>query len=246
MAKTNRRNLKSYFAELIILVLGISLSFILNELRQQQRDLRLEDDLLHQFRDNLILDSLMLSAQTKSLQERTEFAQYLLNLEENAAYTDSVGLALVYMMNYGGFYASDITYQEMRSRGNSRLIRNKNLLNELIQLYEADYDLVAEWAEADKTYLLNDLLPHVNETFPFARRLNYSVLSNAKKRELMSVLRNDETRYLIQYSEILKIGNKAVFDNALNEVRRAIGLINEELGDESTMLADAKAAADGS
>ena len=241
MAKP-RRNIKYYIAELLILVLGITLSFVLNEYRQQQRDLKLEDDLLHQFRDNLILDSIMLSGQTKSLEIRTDFSRYLLGLGDDEVYHDSVGLSLVYLMNYGGFYASDITYQEMRSLGNSRLIRNKTLLNELIQLYEMDYDLVNEWASADRSFLLEELLPYMNRNLPFARMLNFSVLSNAKKRDLMKVLREDETRYLIQYSEIMKMGNKAVFDQALGEVRRIIDMINEELEDESTMLKDAQSA----
>lgn len=241
MAKP-KRTLKYYIAELLILVLGITMSFVLNEYRQQQRDLKLEDNLLHQFRDNLILDSIMLSGQSKSLELRTEFSRYLLGLPEDSGYRDSVGLSLVYLMNYGGFYPSDITYQEMRSLGNSRLIRNKTLLNELIQLYEMDYDLVNEWASADRSFLLEELLPYMNRNLPFARMLNFSVLSNAKKRDLMKVLRVDETRYLIQYSEIMKMGNKAVFDNALTEVRRIIGMINEELEDESILKDDIAAA----
>ncbi len=241
MAKQNR-NFKYYIAELIILVLGISLSFVLNEYRQQQRDMKLESELLHQFRDNLILDSLMLSGQSKSLEMRTEHARYLLNLKEGDDYRDSVGLGLVFLMNYGGFYASDITYQEMRSLGNSRLIKNKTLLNEIIQLYEMDYDIVQEWATADRSFLLDELLPYMNRNLPFARMLNFSSLNNAKRRDLMRVLVKDETRYLIQYSEIMKMGNKAVFDNALNEVRRIIGMINDELEDESTLLEDSQKA----
>lgn len=244
MARQNKRNLKYYFAELIILILGISLSFILNEYRQQQRDLKLESDLLHQFRDNLILDSLMLSAQSQSLDVRRKSCQFLLNLDEKSVYTDSVGLNLIILMNYGGFYPSDITYQEMRSLGNSRLIKNKTLLNELIQVYESDYDLVNEWASADRSFLLDEMLPYMNRTLPFARMLNFSMLPPPKQRDLMRALQVDETQYLIQYSEIMKMGNKQVFDQALGEVRRVIGMINDELGDESTMLEDARTAAE--
>lgn len=235
MARQKRKNLSYYLAELLILVLGISLSFLLNEWRVNSAEKKMEMELLTQFRDNLILDSLSLAAQVESLETRTEAAQHLLAIDENTAYNDTTAINLVTMLNFGGFYPTDITYQEMRSLGSSRLIENKELLQEIIQLYESDYDLVAEWANTDRAFLLNDLMPYVNRTLPFARRFNYSTISAAKKRQLMKLLIADETRYLVQYGEILKLGNRQVYAKALQEVRRIIGMLNEELTEASVL-----------
>lgn len=235
MARPNRKNLRYYIAELLILVLGISLSFLLNEWRIESSERKVEMELLTQFRDNLILDSMSLSAQVNSLELRMKAAQNLLMIDKNTVYSDTTARNLIFIMNFGGFYPTDITYQEMRSLGNSRLISNKELLQEMIQLYESDYDLVAEWANTDRSFVLNDLLPYMNRELPFARGLNFGAMPLAKKRQLMKVLMEDETRYLAQYSEIMKIGNTQVFQRALGEVRRIIGMLNEELPEESKM-----------
>ncbi len=235
MARPKRKNLSYYLAELLILVLGISLSFILNEWRQERSERKLESELLTQFRENLILDSISLSAQVQSLDLRMKAAQNLLLVDESTPYTDTTARNLIFLMNFGAFYPTDITYQEMRSLGNSRLISNKELLQEMIQLYQSDFDLLAEWVDTDRSFVLNDLLPYMNSNLPFARGLNYSSMTPAKKRQLMKVLNEDETRYLAQYSEIMKIGNKQVFELALGEVRRIIGMLNEELPEEALL-----------
>lgn len=237
MARPKRKYLGYYFAELLILVLGISLSFILNDWRQERSDRNLEVQLLTQFRENLILDSAALSGQVQSLDLRMKAAQNLLLVDENTPYSDTTGRNLIFIMNFGGFYPMDITYQEMRSLGNSRLISNKELLQEMIQLYESDFDLLAEWSNTDRAFVLNDLLPYMNRNLPFARGLNFGSMTAAKKRKLMKVLNEDETRYLAQYSEIMKIGNKQVFEHTLGEVRRIIAMLNEELP-EGSLIAE--------
>lgn len=230
-----KKNLKYYMAELLILVLGISLSFLLNEWRVVRAERNLEEELLTQFRDNLILDSLSLSAQLNSLDLRMKAAQNLLRIEEDTPYNDTTARNLIFILNSGSFQPTDITYQEMRSLGKSRLIENKELLQETIQLYETDYDRLNEWVEADKTFLMNDLLPYMNRELPFARLYNFGALSPTKKREMMKVLIQDEARYMIQYNEILKGANKQVFELAMREVRRVIGMLNEELPEESIL-----------
>ena len=51
------RNIKYFIAEIIILVLGISVSFLLNEWRLNQRENTQQTDLLESFKENLITDS---------------------------------------------------------------------------------------------------------------------------------------------------------------------------------------------
>ena len=235
MARQNKRNLTYYFAELLILVLGISLSFVLNEYRVQKQEEKTEAELLTNFRDNLILDSLSLHIQMQVQDVRKKSAQSLLRLTPESEFTDSIPYHMVVLLNYGGFYPTDITYQEMRSLGHSRLIQNTELLNEIIQLYEADYDLVGEWASLDKTFMTTELLPYVHETFPFARQFQYQLLPPRKKRDLMRVLTTDQTQNLVQNSELTMLGSKLVFERAMGEVRRIIGMLNTELGEESEL-----------
>ena len=235
MAKPERNNFRYYIAELLILVLGISLSFILNEYRVQKQEEKMEIELLDSFRDNLILDSLALHLQIKAQEVRAKTTTSLLNLTPESEYSDSMAYHMVILLNYGGFYPTDITYQEMRSLGNSHLIQNQEMLNEIIQLYEGDYDLVAEWSTLDKNFMTNQLMPYVYETFPFARKFSYHLLPPAKKREMMRVLTTDRTKNMIQNCELTLLGSSVIFERVLGEVRRIIDMLNSELGGESEM-----------
>ena len=233
MSRPPKNKFRYYIAELIILILGISLSFILNEYRVQKQEEKKESELLTSFRDNLILDSLALHLQMKLQDVRKESAQSLLKLTPDSEFTDSINYHMIILLNYGGFYPADITYQEMRSLGNSRLIQNTELLNEVIQLYETDYDLVSEWASLDKTFMTTELLPYVHEAFPFARQFQFSRLPDRKKRDFMRVLTGDRSKNLIQNTEVTMLGSKVIFERVQGEIRKIIDLLNDELGDES-------------
>ena len=54
------RNLKYFFAELMILIIGITASFALNEYWQQRMEMKQEVQLLNSFKNNLVNDSTML------------------------------------------------------------------------------------------------------------------------------------------------------------------------------------------
>ena len=229
MAKPRKRYLGYYLAELMILVLGISLSFVLNEWRVQQVEQKAEAEMLRQFHENLVRDSTFLSASVENMQTQIEASAKLLQLPPNAAFEDSIGINFVSIMNYLGFYPSDITYQEMKNLGNSRILQDKALLKELTALYELDYDYVLEWVGADRKSVLDLMLPYIYSHMPFAPNLNFMVLPPKDQREFMRVLQEDETKYMIQNNIIMKAGSKVTFERALNEVRKILDMINEQL-----------------
>ncbi len=229
--KSTPKPFRYYFAELLILVLGISLSFLLNEWRVGQSERNVEQNMLKQFRENLVKDSTNLSNGIEGLKIMLKASNDLLDLEAGDTYTDSVTINLINILNFSGFYPTDIAYEEMRSLGHSRLIRDKELIGGLIQLYESDYDLVAEWVGADRNFLLNDLLPHMNNHLPFARGLNFPALSDRKKRELVTQLVPDDTKYVIQSGQIMKAGTQQVYTIALTQVRKILTILEKEIED---------------
>ena len=218
-------------AELLILVLGISMSFLLNEWRVNADNRKVEVRMLEQFQENLIKDSTALSGALNGLDVMLEASNRLLDLNAQSAYNDSIAINLVRVLNFSGFYPTDITYQEMRSLGNSRMIKNKELLKELIQLYESDFSLVREWTSADRSFLLNDMLPYFNGHLPFARGLNFPSLSNRKKQQLVNELTTDESKYVIQSGLIMKSGTQVVYRQVLDEVRKILNMLEVQLND---------------
>jgi len=116
------RNLKYFFAELMILIIGITASFALNEYWQQRMEMKQEVQLLNSFKNNLVNDSTMLFAGIDIMTNQIESAQQLILMSPDAAYTDSIALDVVTLLSYIPFNSEDITYQEMKSLGTTYII----------------------------------------------------------------------------------------------------------------------------
>lgn len=230
MARQNKnRNFGYFLAELVILVVGITASFMLNEYRISRAEARKEVELLQSFHDNLTSDSTLLSAYLDIYDKQIDFANSILSLDQNAAYTDSTARNVLGLLTYSPFTPSEITYQEMLSLGESHIIQNDSLLTSLISLYEVDYDVVQEWAEVDGQHIKERLIPFLMEHFPYTNGLNFPAMSSAKKRELMKQVNSDQFRYLIQFGAAYKTSTKAFYEGTLVKVRFLIGLINSAL-----------------
>ena len=227
--RNNRKSLKYYIAELVILILGISLSFALNEWRLKTAEHDQEGALLSQFAENLKRDSLNLVQNVAQGKYFTKFSNNLLLMDRDADFNDSLSIKVASIMSYGNFYPTDIGYQEMRSLGNSKIIRNKKLLKDLIALYQGEHELLAEWASVDKNFILNQLIPYGNSHLPFALGLNYSSLNAGEKRKLMNALSEDEMKYLIQYNLIIKSALKGLYENTLKTTSKLLEDIHSEL-----------------
>lgn len=225
------RNLRYFLAELFILIIGITVSFALNEYWQQKREEKQEVVLLKSFKNNLVSDSTLLSLGVDFMESQTEAAQKLILLSPNAGYTDSLALNVVTLLSYIPFDPQDITYEEMKSLGNSQIIQNDSLSKQLIGLYESVYEAITEWSSIDSEHVKGKLIPYTIDHFPFAPNMNYSVLTDKKKKQLVASVQADEFKYLVQWGFIYKASSIATFDNGLQTIRSIIKQIDEEIGD---------------
>jgi len=224
------RNIKYFLAELMILIIGISVSFVLNEYRQQKREEKQEVQLLESFKANLINDSTILSGGVELMTSQIESAQRLILLSKDAPFTDSTALDVVTLLSYIPFNSEDITYQEMKSLGNTYIIQNDALSKEIIGLYERSYENIREWTNIDANHVKDKLITYTIERFPFAPGLNFSVINTANKREFMSLIRTDEFKHLVQWGMLYKVSTKAQFEVGLTNIKSIIEKINEEIG----------------
>ncbi|OEK02164.1 hypothetical protein BFP97_11805 [Roseivirga sp. 4D4] len=223
------RNIKYFLAELMILIIGISVSFVLNEYRQQKKEERQEVQLLKSFKANLINDSTILSAGSELMSKQIESARRLILLPNDAPFKDSTALDVVTLLSYLPFNPEDITYQEMKSLGTTYIIQNDGLSKEIIGLYERSYENIHEWTSIDSDHVKNKLIKFTIDRFPFAPNLNFAVLRPAKQRELMSLIRTDEFRHLVQWGMLYKASTKAQFDAGIASIESIIKKIDAEI-----------------
>ena len=227
-----KRNFKFYLAELLILVIGITLSFWLNDWREGKAEQNLEFDTLSQFRENMKNDSSVMSQNIELLATYVKTYSDLLLLEKNSLYQDSLSAKLVLVMSYFNFRPVDITYQEMQGLGNSRIIQDKALLNGIVELYNGVYGGLKEYLSADKNFNLNLMMPFITKNLPYAINFDFSSFSPAEKRRLMSVITSDEMKHLIQLDLVFKSASKVQFELCLNSVSELLRKIDNELAED--------------
>ncbi len=222
------RNLKYFFAELMILIIGITVSFALNEYWQQKREEKQEIQLLKSFKANLINDSTLLSVGAEFMDSQVESARRLILLNENAPFTDSTALDVVTLLSYIPFTPEDITFQEMKSLGTSHIIQNDSLSKEIIGLYERSYENIQEWAGIDADHVKDKLITYTIEHFPFAPNLSFGAMKPNKKKEFMKIIQTDEFKHLIQWGMLYKQSTKIQFEQGLISIRSIIDKIDNE------------------
>ena len=222
------RSFKFFIAELLILILGISASFLLNEWRLNQEEKNQERDLLESFKANLVTDSTLIYGGIKTLNIQIERGGKVL-ANNSGVYSDSLNFQVLSLLNYIPFRSNDITYEEMKSVGSSSIIHSDTLRAQLIGIYENGYELLNNWVDVDGDHIRNKLIPYVEENFPFAPNFNYYVTSAETKRKLMKAIQADEFKHLVQFGLSYKTNTKAIFELMLAEIRETIGLIDAEL-----------------
>lgn len=225
-------NFKFYLAELLILVIGITLSFWLNEWRLGKAERNLEIATLNHFRENLKSDSSVISQNIALLEGYVKNDIDLLHLEKNLIYHDSLNSKLVLMMSYFNFTTADIAYQEMQGLGNSRIIRNKDLLNNIVGLYTNVYSGLYEYLGADKNFNTSLMMPFITKNLPFALNFDYSTFDALGKRGLMRVITSDEMKHLIQLDLVFKASSKEQFEISLDRVVNLMREIDLVLANE--------------
>lgn len=230
MAKNRpTRNFPYFLAELLILVIGISISFLLNEYRVQQKEKRQEVDLLNSFKSNLISDSTQLSLAIKQTELQIESGQRVLALAPRTAFKDSLALDVIRLLSYYSMKPTDITYQEMKSVGNTHIISNDELLTAIISLYESNYEAVAIWAEIDGDHVKDKMIGFTMDNLPFAAGLNYTLLSDKDKSEFMRQITTNHFKYLVQFGLSYKQSSLAIFKGAQNQIKLVLDTIEEDL-----------------
>lgn len=222
------RNFGYFLAELFILILGITASFALNEWRVSTQESKQQVQLLTNFKKNLVTDSTILRAGVDQLTRQLEAAGKVLATNTDS-YSDSLVINVLNLLNYVPFKSNDITYEEMKNLGNSRIIQNDSLLSSIIGLYENGYETVVNWSEIDGQHVKSELIPFVERNFPFVPNLNYPAADAKTKRELMSAINKDEFKHLVQFGASYKLSTKYVYAEALKDIKQVLVLIDSTL-----------------
>jgi len=126
----------NYFIELIIVIIGISVAFWLNNIGERHKAKKQEISYLIDIKNDLKKDSLKLSYNIINNKKKSKKLKYGLNLVKEKAPVDSVFPYIIEIGNYAFFTPDNFTLISLLQSGDFKLIESKKIKRELLRLLQ--------------------------------------------------------------------------------------------------------------
>lgn len=193
-----------------MVVLGITISFWFQDWRQARSDRAEEARLLAGFARELRIDIDLLKQRRESLAAGAASVRDLL---AKAAELDdrAIDAAMDHALAYTSFRPSKATYLELTQTGGSRLVQDKELLHDLITIYEGAYSGATEWDHINRTFVLDRMFPYVAEHGPSFLAEVTGAYAHGYHKAFRALESDDPFRNLLHTGSLFKEGQQAVY-----------------------------------
>lgn len=152
-----KKSILKYLIEFLIIVLGISISFYIqqrtkekdNKIKQREGLLRILEDL----KSDEFIFKLTLSTNNKQIEAANEILSGNIN-EENYNI----------IIPYFGTFLNDTSIKSLMSTGTIDGYNNQHLITEILKYYRNDYDFIIDQSQADESLMfrrLNYVVDHI-------------------------------------------------------------------------------------
>lgn len=199
------RTIKSFFFEVLIVVIAVTFSFLLNEWRIEQGEKQEEKEILIQVLEDLKADTAKIKFNDKQIRELAEISLDALKLTADSIEENIIKryFDVRSVVTYVPFQASKSGYYELTTQGNANKIKSKELLMQIMELYEGNYMQLADINGAHRDYLINELNHYIVETFPHLSSRKEGE-SKAKREKFMKAIFADEFKHHLEFDYVLK------------------------------------------
>ncbi len=131
-------NWKNYFIELIVVFIGITAAFLLNNWREDYKSNELKSKYLNSIRNDVIQDSISINEIQKFNEEKEiKFKKYIANTIKGVTSIDSAVILFKDILTIPKFYPQSNTYESIKYSGNLNLISDYHLREEITNYYES-------------------------------------------------------------------------------------------------------------
>lgn len=155
-----------YLSEVLVIIVGITLSFLFDEWRNEREDGRAEREYLTALRADLAQDTAMLGAYIGMEEKFVAATQRLATFSTPAEISDSLHLLIDAAASYVEFAPATSTFEELKQTGRTNLLRDDTLRRFLFQLHTVVYDNTGDWIAVDKQHVLSYIIPEMSNYFP--------------------------------------------------------------------------------
>ena len=130
-----KKNFKEYLLEGLMIFLAVSMGFIAENIREYLGDKAKEREYIENIKKDLVRDTTNLNVWIAALYKRSESFDSLINILKQPGPTDK-GQDLYYFARVatrsGRFEANMNSFNEMKNSGSTRLIRNREVINGML------------------------------------------------------------------------------------------------------------------
>lgn len=182
---------EKYISEILIIFIGISISFFFDEWRENRKDEETIKEHLAVLRTNLVQDTLQLTFMIKYGTILVRNIDRLAYFKRDSEITDSIDYYIDNAASYLVFKPNLTAYEEIKQSAHTNLIQNDSLKTLFLYHYTSTLQSCLEWCKVDETHTMTQLIPEMTIYFPVvADSLNK--VSSSEKAEALKVkkLRN--------------------------------------------------------
>ena len=161
-----KKVVSKYLSEIVVIFVGISISFWFDEWRDNRKDREIEREILLNLKANLAQDTTLLGGTAEMGEGLVRGINKLIVFKRDTEIVDSVSLLIDMAASYLGCPTNQTTYEEIKQTGHTSLILNDTLKRAILGHYTSVIPFAKEWAEVDKTHTMNQLIPEMSNYFP--------------------------------------------------------------------------------
>lgn len=216
-----------YFFELLIIVIGITISFWFNNLRESRIEKKEEIRLLTTIKENLIADSLQLFAEKELYSKSGDYFKNLVDRPFSQGW-DSLEMGLGYLQTYSSIPVTEVGYKELQG-GGLKYISNRDLRENIIKHYSVKNWEWQEYNEIDRDMVLNQIIPYINQNAPFFERVMELENNPKSLNKLKLIIETDHFKNLVKMSNLFKNVQVRLYIKILKENRILLEGIEKDL-----------------
>jgi hypothetical protein len=171
MAKTQEKEtlrdiLKKYVLEVVIIFIGISMSFLFDEWRENRKDEETAIKNLIFLKSNLVQDTMVLTGMMEIGKASVHSINKLIYFKQDSEISDSLNTHIDKAASYLDFKSNQMAYEEIKQTGHTSLIKNDTLKRAFLSYYTLIAPYCTEWTAVDKMQTMTQLIPEISIYFP--------------------------------------------------------------------------------
>jgi hypothetical protein len=155
-----------YLFEIIVIFVGISISFWFDEWRDNRKDREMERKHLIDLKNNLKQDISIITQYIESGKNFINSSHKLATFKNDSDILDSLDFHIDNASSYLPLQTNKTAYEEIKQTGHTSLITNDSLKRFILGHYTLVIPSSEEWSNVDKNYTMTQLIPEMSIYFP--------------------------------------------------------------------------------